>query len=343
MFSGKVQEVAAPSRHGLVKRVPMNDRTSQPRVVSLIASSTEILHALGAGSCQIARSHECDWPPAVLELPAITAPKFGVEGTSRQIDQAVRALVEQGLAVYEVDAHALKALQPDVILTQDQCHVCAVSLADVERAVCSWIGSMPQVVSLRPHTMADIYEDIRRIAAAIGRETEGERLVSQMTRRLEELTAAVAGRDRPRVAYIEWIDPPMSGGHWMPELIGAAGGINLFGEHGAGSPWISWSQVAEQDPDVIVVAPCGYNIPVTLREMQVLAGNAEWESLRAVRQGRVFVADGNAYFNRPGPRLIDSAEILAEICHPDVCEFGHRDRSFVRYEGPAAMAGAPLQ
>lgn len=321
----------------------MNDVTSNPRVVSLIASSTEILHALGAGACQVARSHECDWPADVLKLPPITQPKFRVEGTSREIDRAVRALVENGLAVYEVDADALKALQPDVILTQDQCHVCAVSLADVERAVCSWIGSMPQVVSLRPHTMADIYADIRRIAAAIGREPEGERLVSRMTGRLAELTEAVAGRDRPRAAYIEWIDPPMSGGHWMPELIGAAGGINLFGEHGAGSPWIEWSQVAEQNPDVIVVAPCGYNIPVTLREMQVLAGNAVWEGLRAVREGRVFVADGNAYFNRPGPRLIDSAEILAEIFHPDVCNFGHRGRSFVRYEGPPAMAGGSLQ
>lgn len=321
----------------------MNDRMSPPRVVSLIASSTEIVHALGAGACQVARSHECDWPPDVMDLPAITQPKFKVEGTSLQIDQAVRALVEKGLAVYEVDADALQALQPDVILTQDQCHVCAVSLADVERAVCSWVGSMPQVVSLRPHTMADIYADIRRIADAIGRETEGEALISQMTRRLAELTAVVAGRDKPSVAYIEWIDPPMSGGHWMPELIDAAGGINLFGEHGAGSPWIEWSQVAEQDPDVIVVAPCGYNIPVTLREMQVLSGNVVWESLRAVREGRVFVVDGNAYFNRPGPRLIDSAEILAEICHPDVCDFGHRGRSFVRYEGPAAMAGAPLQ
>lgn len=320
----------------------MHDQSPPPRVVSLIASSTEILHALGAGAYQVARSHECDWPPDVLALPPITQPKFKVEGTSRQIDNAVRSLVEQGLAVYEVDADALKTIKPDIILTQDQCQVCAVSLADVERAVCSWVGSMPQVLSLRPHTMADIYADIRKIADAIGRQSEGEALVSRLAQRLEDLSAMVAVRDKPRLAYIEWIDPPMSGGHWMPELIEAAGGINLLGEHGVSSPWIDWQEVAEADPDVIAVAPCGYNIPVTLREMQVLAGNSVWQGLRAVRDGRVFVADGNAYFNRPGPRLIDSAEILAEICHPEVCDFGHRGRSYVRYEGPA-MAGAPLQ
>lgn len=317
----------------------MHDKTGQPRIVSLIASSTEIVHALGAGDAQVARSHECDWPPRVLDLPAITRPKFKVEGTSRDIDQAVRALVEQGLAVYEVDAEALQAIEPDVILTQDQCEVCAVSLADVERAVCSWIGSRPQILSLRPHTMADIYTDIRKIAHVIGRDTEAETLIRQMTRRLEALSATVVRREKPRLAYIEWIDPPMSGGHWMPELIETAGGVNLFGEHGAGSPWIEWQQVAETDPDVILVSPCGYDIPVTRREMKVHEDNAVWNGLRAVREDRVFIADGNAYFNRPGPRLIDSAEILGEIMHPEVCNFGHRGRAFVRHEASAPLSG----
>jgi iron complex transport system substrate-binding protein len=302
-----------------------------PRVVSLIASATEIVHALGAGGSQVARSHECDWPEAVLDLPALTRPKFKVEGSSRAIDRAVKALVEQGLAVYEVDAEALQALSPGVILTQDQCEVCAVSLADVERAVCTWIGSAPQIVSLRPHTMADVYADILRVAAALGRPGDGETLVERMRARIAQITAAVAGRSKPRLAFIEWIDPPMSGGHWMPELIDAAGGANLFGERGANSPWINWDEVAAADPDVILVAPCGYDIPVTSREMGVLAGNHIWNDLRAVREGGVFIADGNAYFNRPGPRLVESAEILAEILHPDICDFGHRDRAFVPY------------
>jgi iron complex transport system substrate-binding protein len=308
----------------------------EPRVVSLIASATEIVHALGAGRAQVARSHECDWPPAVLDLPALTRPKFKVEGSSREIDKAVRALVERGLAVYEVDAEALKALAPDVILTQDQCEVCAVSLADVERAVCSWTGSAPQIVSLRPHSMADVYTDIRRVASALGRIAHGEALVGSMQQRIAALAARVAGRPTPRLAFIEWIDPPMSGGHWMPELIEAAGGISLFGESGANSPWITWEQVAAADPDAILVAPCGYDIGVTEREMRALAGNAVFNGLRAVRAARVFLADGNAYFNRPGPRLIESTEILAEILHPGVCDFAHRGRAFVPYAGGAA-------
>jgi len=306
-----------------------------PRLVSLIASATEIVHALGAGKMQVARSHECDWPPAVLDLPALTRPKFKVDGSSRDIDQAVRSLVEQGLAVYAVDADSLKALAPDVILTQDQCEVCAVSLADVERAVCSWTDNATKIVSLRPHTMADVYGDIVRVAQALGRTEDGERLVARLQDRIAAVSVAVAGRDKPRLAFIEWVDPPMSGGHWMPELITAAGGINLFGETGAPSPWITWKDVAAADPDVILVAPCGYDIATTLREMRVLAHKSVWQNLRAVREDRVFVADGNAYFNRPGPRLVDSAEILAEVLHPDACDFAHRGKAFVRYAGEA--------
>jgi iron complex transport system substrate-binding protein len=320
----------------LAGAITLGMNSTAPRVVSLIASATEIVHALGAGEAQVARSHECDWPPAVLDLPALTRAKFKVEGSSRAIDTAVRALVEQGLAVYEVDADALQALAPNVILTQDQCEVCAVSLADVERAVCAWVGSAPQIVSLKPHSMADVYADIRAVATALGRAPDGDVLVDSMRRRIAAIAAAVAARPKPRLAFIEWIDPPMSGGHWMPELIEAAGGVNLFGETGATSPWIAWEQVAAADPDVILVAPCGYDIATTTREMGGLAGNTTWNSLRAVRDGSVFIADGNAYFNRPGPRLVESAEILAEILHPEVCDFGHRGRAFVPYSGSTA-------
>jgi len=214
--------------------------------------------------------------------------------------------------------------------------VCAVSLADVERAVRSWTDNAAKIVSLRPHTMADVYGDVVRVADALGLAEDGKRLVASMQERIADISAAVVGRDKPRVAFIEWVDPPMSGGHWMPELIAAAGGINLFGEIGASSPWITWKDVAAADPDMILVAPCGYDIPVTLREMRVLAHNSLWQNLRAVREGRVFVADGNAYFNRPGPRLVESTEILAEVLHPDVCDFGHRGTAFVPFAGDAA-------
>ena len=305
--------------------------TTRPRVVSLIASATEILHALDAGDLQVGRSHECDWPETILALPALTKAKFSVEGSSRQIDDRVKALVKDGLAVYEVDSARLEELAPDVILTQDHCEVCAVSLTDVEQAVCAWTGRDVTLVSLRPHTLEALLADITRVANAIGRPQAGTRLIAEMKSRLGAIEASVAGRARPRIAYIEWIDPPMSGGHWMPEIIAMAGGHNLFGVTGENSPWISWDEVAVADPDVIVVGPCGYDIAVTGREMGVLRSNAVWGGLRAVAAGEVYVADGNAYFNRPGPRIVESTEMLAEILHPGVCDYGHRGRSYVRY------------
>ncbi|HEY8246083.1 MAG TPA: cobalamin-binding protein [Hyphomicrobium sp.] len=307
------------------------DPSSHPRVVSLVASSTELLHALGAGDLQVARSHECDYPPSVLKLPAITRPKFDVHGSSAEVDKRVRSLVEHGLSVYEVNADALEKLKPDVILTQDQCEVCAVSLADVERAVCKFVHGEPRIVSLRPHTMADVYADIERVAEAISRPAAGKKLIASMHERLAAVAAKVSGRPKKRLAFIEWVDPPMSGGHWMPELIETAGGTSIFGVTGESSPWITWKEVASAKPDAILVAPCGYDIEVTRREMKPLARYAIWQELRAVRDHNVFLADGNAFFNRPGPRLVESAEILAQILHPDVCDFGHRGRDYVDY------------
>lgn len=311
----------------------MKASPASPRIVSLIASATEIVHGLGAGAAQVGRSHECDWPPSVLSLPALTRARFKVDGSSREIDERVKTLVQDGLAVYEVDAEALKNLAPDVIVTQDQCEVCAVSLADVERAVCTWTDTAAQVVSLRPHTMADVMSDILKVAVAIGRPDDGARLIGEMQSRLAEIRALTAGRAKPRLAFIEWIEPAMSGGHWMPELTDIAGGINLFGETGANSPWLDWRDVAAADPDVLLVAPCGFDLDVTTREMHALAGNSVWQDLRAVRKGEVYVADGNAYFNRPGPRLVESAEIMAEILHPEAARFGHRDVAFRRFGG----------
>jgi iron complex transport system substrate-binding protein len=310
----------------------MKKASPHPRVVSLIASSTELLHALGAGDLQVARSHECDYPPSVKKLPAITRPKFDVEGSSAEVDKRVRTLVERGLSVYDVDADALEKLKPDVILTQDQCQVCAVSLADVERAVCEFTHGDPRIVSMHPNTMADIYRDVARVADAIGRPKAGKELIAEMQGRLAALGALVAGQPKKRLAFIEWVDPPMSGGHWMPELIDNAGGVSLFGETGQSSPWITWKDVAVADPDVIVVAPCGYDIEVTRREVRPLARYEIWQQLRAVRNGNVYLADGNAYFNRPGPRLVESAEILTEIMHPDVADFGHRGTAYVDYK-----------
>ncbi len=305
---------------------------SHPRVVSLIASATEILHALDLGHAQVARSHECDWPPEVLELPALTKAKFKVEGaSSREVDEAVKSLVKSGLSVYEVDAAGMRAIAPDVILTQDQCEVCAVSLADVTRAVESWTECKANVVSLKPHTLEDIFSDNMRVATALGRVDNGQALNAWMNERLAVISSSTTRFDKPRLAFIEWIDPPMSGGHWMPELIEIAGGVSIFGAHGAQSPWVSIDEVIAADPDVILVAPCGYDLEKTRSEMAVLDGNPQWQSLRAVREGRQFIADGNAYFNRPGPRLVESAEILAEILHPGRITFGRLGKVVVQH------------
>jgi iron complex transport system substrate-binding protein len=310
----------------------MAKKEPHPRVASLLASATEILHALGAGDLQVARSHECDYPPSVKSLPSITRPKFDVSGSSAEVDTRVRWLVERGLSIYEVDPDALEKLKPDVILTQDQCHVCAVSLADVERAVCQLTHVDPRIVSMQPHALADVYRDVMRIAEAIGRPEAGKKLVASMQARFDAVAKLVAGRPKRKLAFIEWVDPPMSGGHWMPELIATAGGVSCFGETGQPSPWISWKDVAKANPDVIVVAPCGYDIEVTRREVRPLVSYEVWQDLRAVRSGEVYLADGNAFFNRPGPRLVESAEILAEIMHPDVARFGLRNRDYVPYE-----------
>lgn len=301
-----------------------------PRVVSLIASATEIVCGLGRREWLVGRSHECDFPPEVARLPALTAPKFSIEGGSAEIDARVRRIVRDGLAVYGVDAEALRALRPDVILTQDHCDVCAVSLADVEAATCTWTGRPVGIVSLRPDALADAYADIRRVAQALELPDAGDALVHAMQGRIAAVGARAAGRPRPRVAFIEWVEPPMAGGNWMPELIEAAGGTNVLGSAGKRSDWMQWQELVAADPDAIVVAPCGYGLARCLEEVPLLEAKPGWSELTAVRQARVYLADGNAYFNRPGPRLADTVEILAEMLHPAVARPLHEGTAWVK-------------
>lgn len=292
------------------------------RVVSLIASATEIVCALGLQDHLVGRSHECDWPADVLQLPRLTEAKFKVEGSSADIDARVQKIVREGLSVYRVDADALQALAPDVIVTQDHCDVCAVSLADVEAATCAWSGRAVRIVSLKPDSLADVYADIGRVAGALGAEAQGKALVAGLQSRFDQARARVQGRRAPRVAFVEWVEPMMAGGNWMPELVAIAGGINLFGQAGVRSDWMQWEDLRTADPDVIVVAPCGYDLARCLQELDVLRSRPGWRDLQAVRQGRVCFADGNAYFNRPGPRLAESALMLVEMLHPELRSAG---------------------
>jgi iron complex transport system substrate-binding protein len=307
-------------------------KSTNRRIVSLIASATEIVCALGFEDQLVGRSHECDYPPSVKQLPQLTSPKFKVEGTSLEIDQRVKAILLDALSVYHVEPRLLEELQPTHIITQSQCEVCAVSLKDVELAVCEFTSSQPVIVSLEPNSLGDVWADIRRVGEALGAAERAEQLVDEIESRMDDIVQRTHWLDtNPTVAYIEWIEPLMAGGNWMPELVGMAGGVNLFGEPGKHSPWMTWAELIEKDPDIIFVSPCGFDIERTLQEMHLLGSKPEWKDLRAVANGRVFVADGNQYFNRPGPRLIDSLEILAEIIHPNVFHFGHEGTGWVRY------------
>lgn len=302
-------------------------------VVSLIPSATEIVSALGFGASLIGRSHECDFPPEVVRLPVCTAPRIDTAGSSVEIDREVKKIVRQALSVYLVDEQKLAELRPDVILTQTQCEVCAVSLKDVERALDAWTGKRPRVVSLEPETLADVWADIARVASALGAPGEGKRLTSRLSRRVSEIAEAAAAIDRrPTVACIEWIDPLMAAGNWVPALVAAAGGRDLFGAAGERSPWLSWDTLLHADPDVVLVMPCGFDVARTRSEMAPLAERAAWRGLKAVRSGRVCLADGSQFFNRPGPRLVESLEILAETLHPDAFRFGHEGTGWIRFD-----------
>jgi len=302
------------------------------RIVSLIASATEIVCALGFEDQLVGRSHECDFPLEVKRLPQLTSPKFKVEGTSAEIDRRVKSVLEDALSVYRVDAKALDELKPTHIITQSQCEVCAVSLKDVEQAVCELTGSRPMIVSLEPNALDDVWADISRVGAALDANDRAEQLIDELKSRMDDIVQRTHWLEtNPSVAYIEWIDPLMAGGNWMPELIAMAGGLNLFGEAGKHSPWMTWEELVAADPDIIFVAPCGFDISRTLDEMNILRTKSEWTKLKSVETGRVFVADGNQYFNRPGPRLVESLEILAEVIHPNVFHFGHENTGWVRY------------
>ena len=306
--------------------------SSPARVVSLLPSLTEIVCALGAGDRLVGRSHECDHPPAVARLPVLTAPRVASEAgdSSRTLDARVRDLVQHALSIYAVDADRLRALAPELILTQDQCRACAASLADVEAALATWLGHAPRVVSVVPRSLGEAFEDVRRVAEALGLAAEGEALLARLTARISSIGERAGGRARPRVAVIEWLDPLMAAGHWLPELVAIAGGEPLLASSGLPSRWIAWQQLAVADPDVIVVTPCGFPVARTRREIHLLRALPGWRALGAARSEQVFLADGNQYFNRPGPRLVESLEILAEIVAPERFAFGHEGRGWER-------------
>jgi iron complex transport system substrate-binding protein len=288
------------------------------RIVSLFASGTELVCALGAGARLVGRSHECDFPPWVRRLPAVSRPTFDIGGSSRDIDARVRARLAAGEPLYEVDEQLLADLAPGVVITQTQCEVCAVTPADLAHARPGKLLRQ-QAVALRGGSIDGILDGFITVADLIGLPTEGRVLVSGIRARMAALAEAARalGRPRPSVVCLEWIDPVFPMGNWSPELIDLAGAEDRLGAAGVHSTTEPWEAVCEADPEFLIVAPCGFPIERTVAEMPALAARPGWRQLRAVRDQHVFVVDGNLYFNRSGPSVFTTPEILAEILHPD--------------------------
>lgn len=290
-----------------------------PRIVSLLSSATEMLYGLGLGPQVVAVSHECDYPDDVQGKPRATRTRIAAEAASGDIDRQVRDMLAAGEPLYEIDGELVRRLRPELIVTQAQCDVCAVRYQDV----LSLVGGSPelaatQVVSLSPNSLADVLADVRRVAAATGRAAAGDRYLSQLQARIDAVRALGEGIPpiaRPRAVCLEWLDPLMAAGNWMPELVKLAGGQPGLSDAARHSPTVSWEQVRDYDPQVIIVMPCGFNLERALSEATPLPRLPGWGDVAAVRAGAVFAVDGNAYFNRSGPRLVESLELLADLFH----------------------------
>lgn len=299
------------------------------RVVSLLASGTEIVCALGAGESLVGRSHECDNPPWVSALPACTRPAFDISMSSGQIDAEVRRRLRLGEPLYHVERELIDSLKPDLLVTQEHCEVCAVTPADVGRAGCAVSG---QVLALGAGSVSGIFDGVAAIGRALGREDAAAALIDAMKARMAAVHDAVKHRRAPSVVMLEWTDPIFAMGNWGPELVDFANGQLELGERGEHSAAIDWERVRQADPEWLIVAPCGFDLERTRREVPTLEALPGWSSLRAVRNGKVVLADGNTYFNRSGTTIVETVEILAEILHGYPA--GHRGRAWERYSRP---------
>jgi iron complex transport system substrate-binding protein len=288
------------------------------RIISLLPSATEIICELGLLDQLVGVTHECDYPRSVVSLPKVTRTLIPVDASSREIDALVRDRLGAQSALYSLDMNALERLAPDLIVTQALCDVCAVAEEEVQNAACM-LPSGPRVVNLEPETLSEVLACIRQVARAVGDEGRADPVIERLTDRVDAVIArGRLVRERPRVALLEWLDPPFSTGHWNPELIRLAGGVDGLGHEGQKSVTLRWEQVIEWQPEVVVISCCGFTAERALEETHVLRDVPGWGELPAVRNGRVHVTDGASYFSRPGPRLVDSLELLAHVIHPDV-------------------------
>jgi iron complex transport system substrate-binding protein len=297
---------------------------TSPRIVSLLPSTTEIVCALGLEDSLVGITHECDYPSSVASKPRLTASRISHQTmTDAEIDHAVRSQLDGHGSIYDLDEETLRALKPDLILTQELCEVCAVSYKTVERAARLFDGDV-RVVSLEPNTIADIFENIRMVGELTGRKAQAATLVDGLTARVEHVKAATAGvNHRPRTLMLEWLEPPFAPGHWVPEQVAIAGGDHAFGKAGEKSVTTTGEAISAYAPEIIVLIPCGYYKEDILRQLPRARLPEGWNELPAVQRGAVWATDATSYFSRPGPRVVDGAEILARILHPEI--FGAPD------------------
>ncbi len=296
-----------------------------PRVVSLVPSATEMVCALGQEKMLVGRSHECDYPASIRKLPVCTHSIIDNNASSAEIDKNVKAHLKNGLSLFKINEVLLNELKPDIVLTQSHCDVCAVSSKDVEKKLGAKWGKSLTVISTGGMTMDGIWADMKRVAVALGVKDGGDAVIKRFQKQMRDISSEARAADvKPRVACLEWLDPLMSAGNWVPELVEMAGGFDVLAKQGEHSGWISWDRVIEKDPDIIIVMPCGFGIDRGRKEIKPLTKKPEWAALQAVNNNRVFLVDGNQYFNRPGPRLAESLEILAEIFHPEIFDFGQK-------------------
>ena len=302
------------------------------RIISLLPAATEIVCALGLEHNLVGRSHECDFPESVKSLPVCSEANFADDLSSLEIDIKVKEILTEALSIYTVKREVIKELAPDVVITQAQCEVCAVSLKDVEEALDNYLDKESHIVSLQPNKLDDIFEDIKTVAQALDVTDAGNVLVEDLQERVDIIRHKLKYvESRPTVACIEWLEPLMVSGNWIPEVVSTAGGSSILAEAGKHSPFVKWEDIQQANPDVIVVMPCGFSIERTMREMNILLELPGFAELSAVKNNRLYITDGNQYFNRPGPRIVDSIEIIAEIVHPKLFNFGYEGNGWIKF------------
>lgn len=305
---------------------------SAQKIVSLLPAATEIICALGLEENLVGRSHECDFPASVKQLPVCTEANFPDGLSSGDIDIKVKEILADALSVYTVKREQIKALAPDVVITQAQCEICAVSLKDVEEALENYLDKQAKIISVQPNSLDDIFKDIATIANTLNVPQAGADLLESLQERVDIIKHKLKFIDsKPTVACIEWLDPLMISGNWVPGLVSIAGGTPILAQDGKHSPYVQWDDIRLQDPEVIVAMPCGFSIERTMKEINLLLELPGFAELKAVKNDRFYIADGNQYFNRPGPRIVDSIEILAEIIRPKQFIFGYEGEGWIKF------------